>query len=724
MHRLESSDQVLLVLALVGFLGLIVIGTAGVLLARTDIDNIRRRKRLAVAMFIGTGIAALSLIGPGVLGVLRSGVIAVLPLVTILAMLLFIYSLWLMFFIIMDREHRDKDFWAEMVAGTQDDLLERGVLFTKPPFGYWNLLAVGGLPGAYARILRQYYAEHRDEQDLDFREDNAPFYYHLIHAFLFLQKADAVILSCGKPQAVRSFSVSWKAIESGKFNRSNLPQLLGTIVASLSEILEAGTYFDLEAISQGAFSLSLGTRPIFGDLKLPEALPVFFLTPSIELDAQALCQYLETTFPSTRIVVAIVVSEQIPKDIRDLAEQMRSIYAYDLVPLAHSECVRIVLAKDPQRIFRQLVLPQVNLITVSPYIDRGPTGDRMFFGRESQLREVTEHIGHASYAIIGGRRVGKSSLLGHLHRVRLPAVGIRTLFHDCSNISTSEAFLNATISDWQPRTLSNASVTFGDLLQSLPDDKALVLLLDEGDKLVPADRANNWRLFNMLRALANSGRVQVVLSGERTLRDALRNPTSPLFNFANEMLLGPLDFRAVEELVIRPMKQLEIELEDEQAIVQRIWDFTSGHPNVVQRLCRRLIERLNEQGTRRITLDDVDKVINEPRFQEEDFLSTYWERATPLEQIISLLMAQEARLYRLQAVLDLLAAEDLRPEPEVVKAALDRLVDLRSILKRTQAGYEFAVEAFPSVIANRTTAEDLLIVLKSQYLKNPAESVE
>ena len=87
------------------------------------------------------------------------------------------------------------------------------------------------------------------------------------------------------------------------------------------------------------------------------------------------------------------------------------------------------------------------------------------------------------------------------------------------------------------------------LLHSQSDDKPLVLLLDEADRFVRADRANGWPLFNALRGLVSSGQAQVVLSGERTLRDALRDPKSPLFNFANEILLGPLDFRAVEELV-------------------------------------------------------------------------------------------------------------------------------------------------------------------------------
>ena len=346
----------------------------------------------------------------------------------------------------------------------------------------------------------------------------------------------------------------------------------------------------------------------------------------------------------------------------------------------------------------------------------------MFFGREAELRDVLESVGVSSYVVIGGRRIGKTSTLSRLHRVRLLAAGFRTLYHDCSTTPTCDTFLAAAIRDWRPEPPPSAPSTFGDLLQSLPEDKPLVLLLDEADKLIPADRANKWRLFNVLRAMVNSGRAQVVLSGERTLRDALRDPKSPLFNFANEMLLGPLDFHAVEELVTRPMKQLEIELVDEKAIVDRIWAFTSGHPNVVQRLCRRLIERLNEQGTRRITLDDVNAVIEDPGFQRDDFLSTYWEAATSLEKIISLLMADDEDIRTLRTVRQALAERcNLHPKAREVDDALQRLVDLRSILKRTPTGYEFAVEAFPRVVAGTMTLEDMLEVLVEDYAEEQAK---
>jgi hypothetical protein len=360
---------------------------------------------------------------------------------------------------------------------------------------------------------------------------------------------------------------------------------------------------------------------------------------------------------------------------------------------------------------------------VSPFIITGPAPKGTFFGREKDLREITEHARTASYAIIGGRRMGKTSILIRLHQVRLPEAGFRTLYHDCSATPDYDTFLAAAIHDWQPQPPKKAVSTFRNLLKSPPADRPLVLLLDEADKLVPSDRAAKWRLFNTLRAFANSRQAQVVFSGERTLRTALRDGTSPLFNFANERLIGCLDFRAVEELVTRPMKQLEIELANESAIVHQIYDFTSGHPNVVQRLCYRLIEWLNKQGIRRIKLDDVNMVIQDPGFQRDDFLGTFWEAATPLEKIISLLMVEDEKVRSLEDVRKALSHRcDLNPKARDVDDALQRLVDLRSILRHTPTGYEFAIAAFPRVVAGTMTLKDMLEILAEEYQEKGNES--
>ena len=115
-------------------------------------------------------------------------------------------------------------------------------------------------------------------------------------------------------------------------------------------------------------------------------------------------------------------------------------------------------------------------------------------------------------------------------------------------------------------------------------------------------------------------------------------------------------------------------------------------------------------------LDNVDAVIEDPGFQRDDFLSTYWEAATSLEKIISLLMADDENVRTLHAVRQSLTERcNLHPKAREVDNALQRLVDLRSILKHTPTGYEFAVEAFPRVVAGTMTLNDMLEILTEEY---------
>jgi len=464
----------------------------------------------------------------------------------------------------------------------------------------------------------------------------------------------------------------------------------------------------------------LDSRVAFRNTRLPEALAVVLLLSSgMEREDLDDLVYLTRESPGTAHTSLLFVfgSNDLLGNIRSLIEtKSRQILGHDIILLDRSLLEDIISSEEPREAVKHLVLKRADLDSVSPYTITGPVPDNVFFGREPELRSIVENAAISSYAVIGGRRVGKSSLLGRLHRIRLPAAGFHTLYHDCSNTPTRDDFLAAIISNWSPDPPSAAPTTFSGLLQAPPDGKPLVLLLDEADKLVPADRLSRWPLFSALRALANSGRAQIVLSGERTLHGALRDPQSPLFNFANEMLLGPLSLYAVEELVTRPMDQMDIELVDRRAIVECIWAFTSGHPNVVQRLCHRLIKRLNEQGTRCITLDDVNAIIEDPGFQREDFLSTYWETATSLEKIISLLIADDESIRALRKVRKALdSCCSLRPKAREVDDALQRLVDLRSILRRTATGYEFNVEAFPRVVAGTITLDDMLDILTEQY---------
>jgi AAA+ ATPase superfamily predicted ATPase len=535
---------------------------------------------------------------------------------------------------------------------------------------------------------------------------------------------DSGVLSFRQPTSLQMIRRLWdkaKAKTSRDMNRFREDVIL--IREHLGSCLGLPLFDqDRHLINYGRFfSTTVDVSTALQGINIHPKIPMIFLQGDelLESDLDDLRHIMSRTLPRPGHILFLVLfteSEQLANAHILLTQKLRQVYAYDALVLDYRQVINLIGSKDPRRELRRFVLAGVNLESVSPFRTEGPTPDNMFFGRETELREISERVGVTSYAIIGGRRMGKTSLLGRLHRVRLPSAGFYTLYQDCATIPNYEAFLSKVIHDWRPEPPSAAPITFGDLLQSSTLSKPLVLLLDEADKSVPADRANGWPLFSALRSLTNSGLGTIVLSGERTLREARHDPTGPLFNFATEVVLGPLDYEDVEELVTRPMKQLGIELVNQETIVRRVYDFTSGHPNIVQRLCRRLIERLSKQDSRRIALDDVNAIIQDPRFQEVDFLQTYWEDATPLEKIITLVLSQEKKNYRLREVRRLVSKHvHAQPTARATKDALDRLVELRSILKRSQVGYTFAVEAIPKVLENTTTVEDLLEVLAEEY---------
>ncbi|TEU17950.1 MAG: AAA family ATPase [Anaerolineales bacterium] len=467
------------------------------------------------------------------------------------------------------------------------------------------------------------------------------------------------------------------------------------------------------------YAYRLDTGLTFQDIRLPAVFPFVLLQRAelLEGDLDDLRHLLSEHFRH-RFALLVLFSDELGlgRARRMLDEKLRKVYAYDVIALGREDFQQIIVKKDPQRALQQLVLRNVDLITVSPFVTSGPVPDNMFFGREQELREITEHAGTTSYALVGGRRVGKTSILQRLDRVRLPAVGYSTLYFDCQPYPTSEEFLRVAYQRWMNEQLpgDSAPPPFTEIVDRFAGDGPLAILLDEIDRLAMNDAAEGSPLFSTFRALSQSGQCQFVICGERALRSKLRDADSPLFNFCNEMLIGMLDYQAVEELVTKPFKQLEIELVNEHELVQRIYDFSSGHPNVVQRLCQRLVEQLNEKQTRRLTVEDVGAVVSDPKFQR-DSRDTFWERATVLEKLISLVMVEDQSCRSVDDVHQALARHGVQASFRQVDGALERLVDLRSILHRTPSGYEFVVTAFPRMLSQTTTIHNAIEYQKEVF---------
>jgi starch synthase len=405
-----------------------------------------------------------------------------------------------------------------------------------------------------------------------------------------------------------------------------------------------------------------------------------------------------------------------PAQVQAVRQQM-GVHAVDIVVASIADILKIQESPDRAAAFRSLVIRQAT--TPTPFIVEGPVPDSMFFGRDREIGEIIQYVGSGrSCVLVSGRRYGKTSILGRLHRTRLPDAGFRAVYCIVTPVASPEDFFKMPVFGMRPDAPSDCPQTIDELLDWSPTGKPLVLLVDEADKLVPVDSKNNWVMSKRLRAAANSG-LRIVLAGERTLQHAVKDPTTPLLNLGSPLVLGPLEFPDVEKLITGPFKQLEIKLQDSDEIARYIFDFTSGHPNVVQRIGRRLIRDINRRKVRLIGIEDVKAVIEDPEFQRDDFLDVYWEQATRLEKIVTLLMVESEKSWILEDLVEALRRKcDLTPGPAEVDAALQRLVGLRRILRLDPRGYRFAVSAFPRVVKGSMISQTLLLVLADEYRKS------
>jgi predicted AAA+ superfamily ATPase len=440
---------------------------------------------------------------------------------------------------------------------------------------------------------------------------------------------------------------------------------------------------------------------------IPQRLPVLvYPGPEWQKDEaiNGLNDFYPTMHTSTgaRIVLLVLA---LPGPLIQQAEyDLRTFFSarfIDTIKMGLDEIQNLVISDNPQQELLSRLLRIANLELISPYRGEGPAPRAMFFGRVDVLQEITTHIQDTSFCIIGGRKVGKTSILNHLHQDNLPAANFRSIYLSLDKVASDEELWAHPLINWQPDQPANAPETLAELLDRPHGDKKIILLLDEVDKILPYDRANGWRFINHLRGLNNEGQIRVILCGEKSLNRLLKDGGDALYNFTTRIPLKLLNDDEVAELVTRPMRDLQIELQQPEQITQKVFDFSAGHPAVVQYICRRLIILINQDHRRQITPADVDNVTSQVDFQEKEFLNLFWERATELEKIISTVMASSTAPFTLDDVQKAIKDEcSLAVSDHEVIEALDSLVELRSILLFEDVHYRYKVEAFQTVLGN------------------------
>ena len=324
-----------------------------------------------------------------------------------------------------------------------------------------------------------------------------------------------------------------------------------------------------------------------------------------------------------------------------LQEEFQDSYVSDAVGMKD-----LLLSNEPYFSAQQILKDSDQLATGCPFSYLGPCQPNMFFGRQQLVRDILLDAQNG-YAITGGRRIGKTSLLFklryELENERFPQLNYQVVYIDCSTFSNFQELIAEITRILLPRYYyhkgRNYSFTMIETLTRATDlkEKNILLLLDEMDKLI--HRVNKQvnmrdRFFESLRAGANEKNVRLVISGFREVSNLISDNNLSLFNLCEAVKLGVLNKKEVHDLILRPFKSVEIEVEDKYEFIETVMNMTSGHPSFVQFIAKKLYK--DKKGNN-ISLQQLN-AFNTNRSLMNFVLDHFTMNTSPLERLICLSM--------------------------------------------------------------------------------------
>lgn len=449
----------------------------------------------------------------------------------------------------------------------------------------------------------------------------------------------------------------------------------------------------------GAFS--------FLELKTTSIVPANTLVISLQeklenLDYHDLArEALQTT--TSKLMFLLVKNETSAPPLPD--KSLQSSLPVNIIVLDVDDLTKIAqFRRDPLDSLTSIILEQSDLTKISPFVINSTTPRQMYYGRDKEEATLLNTLASHSIALLGSRKIGKTSLLRNA-KDSLESAGFSPYFLDCQTVNNWEAFGEMARRYWDlnlPATFEPKNLF--DMVKAIKQKrhKNIVFLLDEIDQLLNWDTSHEKdqvpeAFFKACRTISQNGEAQFVFSGERTISEKLWDPHSPHWNFCKPLQLRQLDKNSTQELILKPLHSLQIQTDDTEKFVEKVWTVTSGHPQIVQFLGDKLVTKLNMRPASDRALlspDEIDQVSKTFDFQEH-YIGTYWGQATDNEKLISLLVVnginQPARII-----------EEFRKkglnidEAEIVDAL--RILELYGIVDVDEDKYKLRAVWFPNAL--------------------------
>jgi hypothetical protein len=467
---------------------------------------------------------------------------------------------------------------------------------------------------------------------------------------------------------------------------------------------------------------------------LPRIYPLILVgdAPSIDVQANVVHALMNELYERSSVVLVVPLPSTIgkPGELRETFRRRNP--RRDIVVLEPGDIVDMLMAATPAVELERRILNRLDLSALRPFVTIGPV-EQQFFGREQEIRTIIQNAGRMSFAIIGNRKIGKTSLLLKVRGELALREDIQPLFFRYEAYSGIEAFL-ADVGKKAEMPLPTLTMAgFGEVMRELKrHGRTPLLLIDEADALVKEDRLAGETLVRTFRALAEEQQCHFTFCGSSSLPHALDDGVSFYNNFLNPIQLGYLPRRTADEVLTRPLEyELRMELERRDELLALAYELSSGHPNVVQLIGQELFERAQQENERVIRYANLEALRNSTKFAKS-YLHMIWgllalgfdadsseddeyERMTAgerrdvlLDRLITLVMpAEGATLDQIEA----LVAEHL----ELYSTQLNRMavyralrqLEIYSLLHQDGQVYHFTPGAFHAVLHSNQPVERL-----------------
>jgi hypothetical protein len=538
---------------------------------------------------------------------------------------------------------------------------------------------------------------------------------------------DATMADLVQTTARREISLIWEdLLTTLQRNPNALNQPLGALVRSFGVALDVLDTTQSPPAAPDFRLVVFRLRPF--RLKLPPPHCAVLFLYSNRAAEELSKEIFETIAPlSLEEQFVFVVNISRRPDIEAVIETLRRV-DYTVLVLEEADVKHLIGARNPTRALSDLVLDKVSLTTVSPFFTRGPVPEHMFFGREREINEVRSKLRTHSVALIGGRRIGKTSTLQRIQRTLEHAdSGYVPYYLDCHGATNYKSFFWLINRRWQVDTNPDSSpVQFEEIIEELERrhrGQNIAILFDEVDSLLNFDKKpeNQETLFRTLRSLSNEKRCQYIFSGEKWLMRAIADPYSALFNFTQAVRLQPLPPKVVHQLVADPFEMLNVWIEGSEQVINRIYQISAGHPNIVQMICQGMVEELDHdpQNASLLTIEHLDQATSRRTLQEE-IVQTIWGQMNPLARLITLTWPEGERFLTLADIERLLKSIGIPPiAPERLERTAKDLELYCFVRPREQDRLELIPMAFPAILDFMTDKRRQIEIVRREYEADP-----